>query len=402
MPLLIRRAETEAERATLGDTQPGLAFGEPLFVKETGTLYVGDGEEPTGIDVAPEQEFNLATYTGTIGVFPTVLVDAGINKEINLNGTIRQAVVPAEDVAPESIDIGSNDFRFRKLYLSGVGLALGEAEITTGDRPGFGTVVILPQGSTLGNQGIQTELDPNVPEAVSITSLDSVPLINAVDGEIYLNGTFKDHIVPDDNNLRDLGEPLTKFRNLYLGGTANIGPSEIYDDVGTLTFGSNTYQVEPRFVLDGQRQGLVLNATTEPATVYFPKINFEAQRGSVSVPQAVQDNDYLGSISVEGYNGSNYVVASSVAFKVDDTSITGSSTNIKSEVFIGDPVEIFNETGKYLKVSADGRVAAASFTVGVYDAGSEPTNAVKGMIIFDDTTKRFKGYTGTAWVDFHV
>jgi hypothetical protein len=402
MPLQIRRAETEAERATLGDTQPGLAVGEPLFVVETGALYLGDGTNPGGVDVAPDETFDLSAYDGTIGVFPNVLIDAGVNREINLNGTIRQDVLPAADGIPETLNIGSSDYRFRKLYLSGFGLALGEAEIGTGDRPGFGTVVVLPQGSTLGNVGIQTELNPEVPEAISITALDSVPLINAVEGEIYLKGTFKDHIVPDTNNLRDLGEPTTKFRNLHLGGSVNLGLSEIYDDSGTLTFGSTTYEIEPKFYLDGERQGLILNATTQPATVFFPKINFEAQRGSSDSPLAVADNDYLGSISVEGYNGASYVVASSVAFKVDDAAITTSSTNIKSEVFIGDPVEIFNETGKYLKVSADGRVAGASFTVGAYAAGDEPTNAVKGMIIFDDTTGRFKGFTGTAWVDFHV
>jgi hypothetical protein len=260
----------------------------------------------------------------------------------------------------------------------------------------------LPPGSLIGAQPIQAEFDPSIPQAISITAQDSIPLVDAIEGQIYLDGTVKGNIVPDLNNVRDIGESSTRFKDLYLDGSINLGFAEITENAGSLTFGSPTYQLEPMFIVDSTKQGLILLGDTEPASINFPKFNIEAHRGSVDSPLAVDDNDYLGAISVDGYNGNNYVISSTIVFKVDDTTITTSTTNINAEVFVGNPAEIFNETGKYLKVSSDGRVAGASITVGSYETGSEPSNAVQGMIIFDDITKRFKGFNGTNWVDFHV
>ena len=62
----------------------------------------------------------------------------------------------------------------------------------------------------------------------SIFADDSTLLVNAVDGTFNMDGTIKGHIVPDQDEVYDLGSASNKFRDLYLSGSSiKLGASTI-------------------------------------------------------------------------------------------------------------------------------------------------------------------------------
>ena len=56
-----------------------------------------------------------------------------------------------------------------------------------------------------------------------------------------------------------------------------------------------------------------------------------------------------------------------------------------------------NGGNSFFRIAADGQVVVGIYTTTEQDALS----AIKGAIIFNDTTKKFRGYDGTGWNDFH-
>lgn len=177
MSLQIRRGPT-ADRLTITPES-----GELIYDLTEQKLYIGDGITvggtpasdftPTDAQIAAatlltdgaysnlafayDAEANelsgsidLTSYDGTIEATSftgsvlasdeTVLLDA-ISAGVNLDGTVKGNIIPSVNV---SYDIGSTDFRFRDLYLSGSSLHLGDAVITAS-----GSAVNLPAGSLI-------------------------------------------------------------------------------------------------------------------------------------------------------------------------------------------------------------------------------------------------------------
>jgi len=233
MPLQVRRG-TETQRTAM--VEP-LASGELLYVTNTGTLYIGDGDTLGGTAVANLTESGIKNITGTMftegthsggisfaydgtyinatvdivlsnyagtiradafegSVFPDdsslggePLVDA-IRASINLNGTVKGNIIPDSDSA---YDIGSSGLKFRDLYLSGTSLHLGDATITSS-----GGVVELPAGSTIGGVVIGTGTGTGTGDGViegstykiNIAADDSSLMINSDTEIITASGGF--------------------------------------------------------------------------------------------------------------------------------------------------------------------------------------------------------------------
>jgi hypothetical protein len=100
----------------------------PILVGATGDTGATGPQGPTGP--------TTGTFTGSVvGLDNTGLVD-GTNNSINLNGTVKDDIVPAGN---ELYDLGSATNRFKDLYLSGNTIILGNAVISAD-----GTAVNLP------------------------------------------------------------------------------------------------------------------------------------------------------------------------------------------------------------------------------------------------------------------
>ena len=129
-------------------------------------------------------------------------------------------------------------------------------------------------------------------------------------------------------------------------------------------------------------------------------MGLQAHRGTADVPTAPLAADNIGSFAFNAYTGSSYVVAGGIGASVEGA-ISPADVEIPTTISIGKVSNVLTGNGQFLSIKSDGKTSAPVFKTGSYATGSEPASPEAGDIIFDSTTSKFKGWDGTAWVDFH-
>ena len=255
MPLQIRRGTT-AERLSITPVP-----GELIYDTDVGTIYVGDGTTPGGVnaliagvltteeavdavaaalllgqnqnitfsynaqadfDNRIDAAVDLSNYSGTISATAykgqvlaadNSLVYDPVTKEISA-GPVSSTLITAQgNVIPganATYDLGTSLLRFRELYLSSTGISLGDANITS-----TGTAINLPQGSTVGGTPIGTGIGTGIGDGViegssykiNIVSQDfSTIMVNSQTGQFIgdLTGDVEGDVTANDVTANQL------------------------------------------------------------------------------------------------------------------------------------------------------------------------------------------------------
>jgi hypothetical protein len=217
MALQIRRGNT-AERLSITPLP-----GEPIFDTTLNQLFVGDGvtaggRAPTISSLVTEQAID------SVG---QALVN-GVHKNINfIYGDAQDNLdrIDAEiDLSDYDGEIVASAFR-GSIFADDSGIIVDSsnknitANSLTAASIDVGTINIS------GSFSIET-IESNLKG--SVFADNSTLLIDGTDGSINLDGTVKGNIVPDGDELYDIGSPTNKFRDLYLSGTSlNLGSAQI-------------------------------------------------------------------------------------------------------------------------------------------------------------------------------
>lgn len=375
MALQIRRGPT-ADRMSYTPV-----VGELIWDTSTNSLYIGNGTTAGGLpagtlvtedvqDIASSMlvdgthnniaftyndttgrinsAIDLTTYDGTIeapgfkgSVYASdssLLLNA-LTGAVNLDGTIKGNVVPD---ANETYDLGSASYRFRDIYLSGSSINLGAATITAS-----GSVVDLPAGSTVdgvligSGSGTGDGVIEGSNYVINIAGADSTTAGGLiVDSATYqvraaggLFGNLTGNVTGDvlgnvtGNVLGNVtGNVITNFISsidsssiicdtpVIFQTTVRIendltllGPLRINEDVIITTNSSNLRMLN--LVVAGNEVG---EATSSGAV-------FRRSRGTVDSPTTVVDDDTLGTILFNGYDGSGNYNGASIRASVDGT-----------------------------------------------------------------------------------
>ena len=230
----------------------------------------------------------------------------------------------------------------KKLYV-GDGTTAGGVAIdsTTGSINQLADVNIagIQVGQILEWNGTQFVPGEDQGDKESITGADSTILVDATNSSINLDGTVKGHIIPDQNEVYNLGSSSNRFNDLFLSGnTINLGGATI-----TATGG---------------------------------EINM-ALKSSGNVD--TNDNTITNTAA-----GGHIVVAPTAGkeFKVDDT-VGGTSFSVNTTL---KSVDIKNGYGLKLATFGSAQYTAIN--------GSEQA----GQIVFDNPSKTLKLYNGSSWV----
>lgn len=230
----------------------------------------------------------------------------------------------------------------KKLYV-GDGTTAGGVAIdsTTGSINQLADVNIagIQVGQILEWNGTQFVPGEDQGDKESITGADSTILVDATNSSINLDGTVKGHIIPDQNEVYNLGSSSNRFNDLFLSGTTiNLG-------------------------------GATITATGS-------EINM-ALKSSGNVD--TNDNNITNTAA-----GGHIVVAPTAGkeFKVDDT-VGGTSFSV-------------NTTLKSVDVDNGYGLKLATFGSAQYTAING--NEQAGQIVFDNPSKTLKLYNGTGWV----
>jgi len=389
MPLQIRRGTEDQRQEELVDLGKALLPGEPLFVTDDQRLYIGDGTTPGGVLVTGfnagdalisagnglvagnafnpnvsfifgltqrsnnriEARIDLENYNGEIGADafrgPVLAVDSttlvnSLTSSINLNGTIIDDVVPFNN---ETHDLGESTNRFKKLYLSDDGVAIGMATIT-----GSGLTVNLPANSTVGGIPIAA-IAPGVDYQVNIINADSTrivdaensaftgsftgdlegsvfasdssPMVDAIDRKLFANnGVYGDVKSFADQTVLRVFDSKAFLNQLRFGTTTATGAGVIEGTDVTALLDTIT------FVSDGAPSATTpaVSLLSASNTSDGDTIALVRQRGTAISPLAVQNNDEIGSFAFAGYDanvGGTYRFAGGISGFVDGAVSSG-------------------------------------------------------------------------------
>lgn len=197
MPLQIRRGTT-AERLSIVPLP-----GEPILDTDLNTIFIGNGTTAGGI-------------SAITGITSEDAMD--IVGQMFLNGQhegITFTYGSTQDVANRidaRIDLSNYDGEVSASALRGTLFANDSSLIIDSNTKNI-----------IANDIIATSLSvPNISADLkgSLFGDDSTLLVNAIDNSINLDGTVKGAIVPDLNEVYDLGSPSNRFKDLYLSGTS--------------------------------------------------------------------------------------------------------------------------------------------------------------------------------------
>jgi len=222
MALQIRRGTT-AERLSIIPLP-----GEPIYDINLQTVFVGDGNTPGGVSA-----ISGTTAEDARDITGQMFVD-GVHKNIIFKYDALQDAANRIDV---ELDLSNYDGEIVASAFRGSIFAENSTllvDATSGTIPYSvlsGAPVIPTNVSELNNDaGYITFLSGSITADItgSIFAENSTLLIDGTNGSLNLNGTVKGDIIPDGNELYDIGSPANKFRDLYLSGTSlNLGSAQI-------------------------------------------------------------------------------------------------------------------------------------------------------------------------------
>jgi hypothetical protein len=419
MPLQIRRG-TNAERLAM--TQP-LAPGELLFVTTPGAerLYIGNGSTLGGVQItgytdADAKDAAAAMITG--GTHSSISFSYNTTTDIlsasvdlsNYTGTINASALKGSIFADDSTLLV--DTIEGKIYAS---------------NGFFGNITGNVTGNVTGNLtgNVTGNVTGNLTGEVkgSVFGDDSTALVNGPDNSINLDGTVKSNIIPNTTGY-NIGSASNFFNNTF---TANVVNSSGATVLATASKTATLAQVnlESSGLFTGATMiatvpSILYATTTVSATDPWPNLltsystsaatnslGLSRSRGTFVTPTTVNNGDEIGSISVNGHDGTNFVASAEILCEVNGAVSTGV---VPSKI----TVKVTNSTGTIgspLVIKAtDVEFAAPPKLPSVADDTARtalvPTPAA-GMMIFmlsgatPAATNKVQVYDGSAWVNLH-
>jgi hypothetical protein len=387
MPLQIRRG-TQADREDLVTSYVPLTVGEPLFTTDEGNLYVGDGITPGGVHVNAPQIFDFGTYEGQIGEIekqpitqpgiksPFITLD-GIAVTIDLDGQISSNVVPNFN---ELFDLGSDNFRFRKLWISGNGIQVGEALLFND-----GTTLTLPFGSTVNGQPIATGqgINPGDLYVISIGSDDSTVVLDHTTG--VLTGTLRGDVTQLGGDVViDAEAKSATLEEINLEGIAVITGNPVFvSDLATFVSGTPSL-TEPT----------VSVAVVSSLSNVGGALSLTRARGTLGGGEAIiATGDEVGALEYAAFDGTSFVSVGSIIATAEGTVTSGQPAPIKLDVNISNGT-IIDTVATFKPTRVEFAVAPVMPSLTTTERNAL-TPAV-GMMIYNTTDNKFQGYQNTS------
>lgn len=339
MPLQVRRG-TNAQRQAM--TEP-LASGELLYATDTGTLYIGNGSTLGGIAVANTSSQDIRDISSSLFTSGT---HSGIS--FTYDGSVIDAVVDP--------DLSNYQGLIRANSL---------------------------QGTLVGD--------------------DSTILVDAVSNKIQLDGTVKGNIVPDANQVYDIGSDSFRFRDLYLSGTSiDLGGAIITSPDGStvnLPAGSTVGGVA---IGSGESGGLIpgsnynINIVSDDSTVMV-------DTATTTLRATVTFTDLIG--SVFGQDSGTIIDATDNSVYCNNVTITGAikSPDLELDIVHSDPTQSV-KIRRFIPVAGN-HTDYYTVTDGAYSSGNNlylsrgtlesPTTLQIGDVLNSDITF---GHDGTDYI----
>jgi hypothetical protein len=363
------RRGTDAERQSI-TPKPG----EPLYVTDTGQVYVGDGTTQGGnlvsISVSDDDSPSLG---GNLDLNGNNIIGSG---NINIDGTITATGnINLGDGAEDNIIVGG--------------------QIESNLIPGYDGIYNLGSESNRWRNGFFEGL--TVDGVARIESLE-IGTIYGEDSSI-LYDTITDTITVETVESNLIGSVFLSDSTLAIDkdtGAATISTLELLDNEIIL---NDSLQVNNGIELnDPSILGLAINGQCFENDTNNG-IDLKAFSGSISNPETVGDDFLLSAFITKGFHTDRYTGSSLITFTVDGTIDPGIvSVPGKINFFTSDGTTDNVNASREMSYNSKGVLTAPVFKATAYTDTDFPSNPEEGWFIFDTTNKQFVGYNGTDWV----
>lgn len=402
MALQIRRGPNAQRATTL------LQVGEVAWTTDTKKLYVGDGVTNGGVNILANiagtgfvwnpatEQLDLAgsTITGitadnvseTNGVVPRLWYRTSLGKQ-----HASEIFTTVAGAAHSGISFSWDDVN-QKLTATVTTENVQDSVasmFTGGTHTGLSFTYGLVQD---GSNRIDVAVDPEfiqdtvndlltagVHTGITFTYSDS---LNALSATVDFSGNMGGNL---GSNLVLNSKSITGTGNINITGTVSgsVGLSSSTSVTAPIIISNNYY------TSDNNGFGIFTTVGND--------LSIRSSRGTETARQSVQAGDGVASITARGWVAakSDYVLVSGISSQLDATADLGTDFPRTNMGFIVGNNSA-GPTGFTAALGYDGNFKTASFTsTGFAGSGAYPASPAEGTIIFDTTTKRFMGYTGS-------
>lgn len=450
MALRIRRG-TEAQRTSVAPFD----MGEIVWTTDTERLYVGDGITSGGKNILANSAgnglvFNAVTQRLDVGNFNITTDDVPEGTQPGRQyHTVERAQAAAASLfttgAHNGISFTYQDANNRIDATVSLSLdALSDVVITGTPTTGYvlkydGTKwAPAPDVDTDTDTGILAVVDDLTPELGGNLSLNTKNIVG--DGNLNFtgnidligNGTSTGNITAPGSlevtgtvtatgglgaNLGLNGKSITGVGGIDITGDINIVgdfstdgltinlneitssvPSPGGDDVfsnNAVSLGNST--IPNTLWIKSDRNFAVLNGVTNGTqnTGFVSRIS----RGTLAVPTKINPFDPVAYIEGQGHNGTKFVSLGGFGMFADQT-WNGTPSGLTGGIpgSFGAVVLTSSGSQQFLEFNSKGVLNVPILKAASYATGALPTSPEEGWMVFDSTTKQFKGWNGTDWI----
>lgn len=426
------------------DTQRQLitpAEGELIYTTDTKRLWIGDGTTQGGIlantgavyglddltdvdlTLAP-QEGDVLRYDGTEWIAspessPTTpggsyyidIEDSNGDPVLNSDTRVFLGSVRSADGVAILVDANNQrmyaDF-FGDLTGNVTGDVTGDVigdlfgNVTgnvTGNISGFvtgnvtGDVTGDVTGNLLGN--VNGDVNGNVTGDLtgSVFSTYGATLVNGNTGEHF--GVFKGVVVNDDSSVL-----LDGPNRILSNSVVSVVDSVITTTLGSIIIDGTSGAVGPAVICQSPYTDPGLRVDSSSSSNNGPHITLNATTSNLVTTTPLTSGDSVGSVRFNGLAVTPVGNISATLGLINVKMVTesdGVSTAPEALMELTMPNGPNPATYKKATFSTSGVFNAPVFKATGYATGSLPTSPEEGWIVFDSTTKEFKGWNGTSW-----
>jgi hypothetical protein len=359
-----------------------LASGELLYVTNDQKLYVGDGTTLGGIQITGYTDGDAKDSAAEI------FTDGSHNSITFSYNTATNVMTTSVDLSNYAGTIRADAFK---------GSLFADDGSTIASQPLVDAISGTFNGNLVGN--VTGNVTGNI--TGNVTGNVTGNLVGNSTG--YHFGDVKGSIFGDDSTTIINSVDNTIFAAEYSTSFLTISDSSIISSstapVGTqsdnpIYFGDTEFP-NTLWVTSDNNFGIFTGLTDGTNNA---GLQFNVSRGTLDTPTTLLAGDGVAVLNANSYNGSAYVPVGIMGLFADEAwnGTPGSSGEVPGQ--FGALVLDIAGNPKQFSFNSSGVLTAPIFKAAGYATGSLPTSPEEGWMVFDSTTKEFKGWNGTTWV----
>jgi hypothetical protein len=264
------------------------------------------------------------------------------------------------------------------------GTTFSSAGISTGITFTYDSITHTLTANSTGLTSLVTDSSPSLGGNLTLNSRNVIGT-----GTIDITGTITATGIITGSNVNTVGLSL---KSDHINSSVAFASYDALANTASNLLVVGTKLIPNTLYINASNDAGVIVKGISTSAVNSQSIRFTTSKGSLTSPTILTTDSSLGTIAFDGFDGSAYF--NSVAIGATATSIATGVIGGSLTIGVRNAANGFER----FTFTNNGAFTAPIFKATGYATGSLPTSPQEGFMVFDSTTKQFKGWNGTAWV----